>query len=296
MVITQRSDVDFSLNDLPVMPPADRMIMTSPDHFEIKYVINPHMAGNIGTVDRDKALSEWTALKDAFESCGTPVDVVPGMPGQPDMVFCANQTLPFLMPDGQRGVVLSKMYAPQRAGEVQYFREYFESKGWAVADAIANGPIEFEGMGDALWHTGRRLLWGGHGFRTDISVYFGISEHLQTPVVALRLDDPDFYHLDTCLCILNEESALIYPGAFQPEGLELIRHFFPTVIEAPEREARELFACNAHSPDGTHVVIQRGCTETNAALRHLGFTVIEVDTDEYLKSGGSVFCMKLMTW
>jgi N-dimethylarginine dimethylaminohydrolase len=71
---------------------------------------------------------------------------------------------------------------------------------------------------------------------------------------------------------------------------------FERVIEAPENEARGLFACNAHSPDGRHVVIQRGCTETNTALEQAGFAVIEVDTDEYLKSGGSVFCMKLMTW
>ena len=95
---------------------------------------------------------------------------------------------------------------------------------------------------------------------------------------------------------LDEETALIYPPAYSEEGLALIRHFFPRVIEAPEREARELFACNAHSPDGKHVVIQRGCTDTNEALRAHGFDVIEVDTDEYLKSGGSVFCMKLMTW
>ncbi|MDE2996474.1 MAG: arginine deiminase-related protein [Bacteroidota bacterium] len=296
MVITRLSEVDFSRSDLPVMPPADRMVMTTPDHFDIEYVINPHMAGNIGSVDKENARAQWLALKEAFESCGTPVDVVEGMPGQPDMVFCANQTLPYLLLDGTKGVVLSRMHAPQRAGEVQYFREYFEAKWWAVKESVWNGETDFEGMGDALWHVGRRLLWGGYGFRTDKSVYDRISEGLDTPVLALQLDDPEFYHLDTCLCILNEETALIFAPAFQPEGLELIRHFFPTVIEAPEDEARELFACNAHSPDGRHAVIQRGCVQTNRALRDLGFTVIEVDTDEYLKSGGSVFCMKLMTW
>ena len=31
-------------------------------------------------------------------------------------------------------------------------------------------------------------------------------------------------------------------------------------------------------------------------LREAGFEVVELDTDEYLKSGGSVFCMKLMYW
>jgi N-dimethylarginine dimethylaminohydrolase len=296
MVYTRVSELDFELDQLPHMPPASRLVMTTPDHFSIDYVINPHMAGNIGSVDKNRARQQWDDLKEAFARCGIPVDVVEGMPGQPDMVFCANQTLPFLRTDGSKGIILSKMHAAQRSGEVKHFEAWFADRGWDVFDKIYHGDIDFEGMGDALWHRGKRLLWGGHGFRTDISVYDTISQGLDTPVIALQLDDPEFYHLDTCLCILNEDTALIYPPAYTKEGLALIRRFFPRVIEAPETEARELFACNAHSPDGKHVVIQRGCTKTNTALRDHGFEVIEVDTDEYLKSGGSVFCMKLMTW
>ncbi|MCH8031512.1 MAG: hypothetical protein IIB09_06825, partial [Bacteroidetes bacterium] len=95
---------------------------------------------------------------------------------------------------------------------------------------------------------------------------------------------------------LDETTVLIYPDAFRPEGLELIHAHFDRVLEAPAGEARELFACNAHSPDGKNVIIQRGCTETNHQLSEAGYEVIEVDTDEFLKSGGSVFCMKLMFW
>lgn len=296
MVYTHLSDLSFGPEDLSAMPPASRLVMATPDHFEIRYVINPHMAGNVGSVDTKRARQQWDALKEAFESSGVPVDVVEGMPGQPDMVFCANQTLPFIREDGSKGVVLSKMYAPQRAGEVKHFERHFISQGWEIVDDLFQGDLEFEGMGDAIWHRGKRLLWGGHGFRTDVSIYDLISSKLDTPVIALQLDDPEFYHLDTCFCVLDEETVLIYSPAFKQAGLDLIHHFFPRVIGAPEREARDLFACNAHCPDGKHVVIQRGCTTTKAALEGLGFTVIEVDTDEYLKSGGSVFCMKLMTW
>lgn len=296
MIYTRLSDLDFEMGSLADMPPASRLVMTTPDHFSIDYVINPHMAGHVGTVDKTKARQQWDALKEAFARCELPIDVVEGMPGQPDMVFCANQTLPFLSNDGSKGVVLSNMHAPQRAGEVKHFEAWFSDQGCEIVDAIFHGDVDFEGMGDALWHRGKRLLWGGHGFRTDLSVYETISKAVDAPVIALHLDDPEFYHLDTCLCILDEETALIYPPAYDAEGLALLRHFFPRIIEAPEREARELFACNAHSPDGKHVVIQRGCAETNKALGEHGFTVIEVNTDEYLKSGGSVFCMKLMTW
>jgi len=42
------------------------------------------------------------------------------------------------------------------------------------------------------------------------------------------------------------------------------------------------------------VLLQRGCERTSAALRAAGFTVRELETSEFLKSGGSVFCMKLL--
>lgn len=291
------ADLDFDFASLPFLPHPSRVLMTSPEHFDVTYVINAHMSGNIGSVDREQARSEWTTLKNAYVQCGLAVDEVGGIPGLPDMVFCANQTLPYLTEDGrQKGVVLSKMYAPERAREVQYFRRHFEELGYHIVDDLANGTAEFEGMGDALWHSGKRLIWGGFGFRTDPSVYDLISEKLSVPIMLLALEDPEFYHLDTCMCILDDNTVLIYPDAFTSEGIALIRHFFSVVIEAPENEARSLFACNAHCPDRKHVLIQKGCEQTNLALRSHGFEVIELDTDEFLKSGGSVFCMKLMTW
>ena len=296
MVYRHLSDLDFSLDALPAMRHPENVLMTSPDHFDVTYVINAHMAGKVGTVDTARARSQWSDLKDAYVTCGLSVTEIQDRSDLPDMVFCANQTLPFLREDGTRGVLLSKMYAAERAGEVTYFGDHFGALGYEIVDDIANGELEFEGMGDALWHSGRRLLWGGYGFRTEESVYRLISEKLDVPILLLGLKDPEFYHLDTCLCILDEKTALIYPAAFEPGGLELVRHFFPRIIEAPEVEARELFACNAHSPDGKNVIIQRGCTDTNSALIEAGFNVIEIDTDEFLKAGGSVFCMKLMTW
>ncbi len=291
------SDLDFNLDELGSLAQPTKVVMTSPEHFEIAYVINAHMEGNIGTVDKSKALEDWASLKAAYEACGLKVDVVPGISGLPDMVFCANQTLPFLSHDGNtKGVVLSNMFAKERAPEVQFFASHFAKEGYVVVSDLADGNTEFEGMGDALWHSGKRLLWGGFGFRTNKQVYDLISQRLDVPVLLLNLEDPEFYHLDTCMCVLNDDAVLIYPGAFKPEGLALIRHFFPVVLEAPEDEARTLFACNAHCPDQKHVLIQKGCTVTNQLLRAQGFTVIELDTSEYLKSGGSVFCMKLMTW
>ena len=284
------------LDAYPPLPRPTRVLMTTPDHFRVAYVINPHMEGNIGSVDPARARAQWEALKAAYERLAVPVSTVDGAAGQPDMVFCANQTLPALDAEGRRVAVMSRMHAPERAGEVPAYASFFEAEGYAVETLDADLPGTFEGMGDALWHPGRRLLWGGYGFRTDRRVYDRLARALGVAVQPLALHDPDFYHLDTCLCPLDERTALVFPGAFTETDLATIRAHFERVLEAPEDEARTLFACNAHSPDGETVLVQRGCTVTNGRLEAAGYRVVEVETDEYLKSGGSVFCMKLMFW
>jgi N-dimethylarginine dimethylaminohydrolase len=286
----------LDLAALPAIPRPGRVLLTTPAHFRVEYVINPHMEGNVGTVDPGRARAQWEAVRAAYDRIGFETHVVEGAEGLPDMVFCANQTLPYHTPGGEQGVVLSRMHAEQRKAEVPYFAEFFRGRGYEVRPLDADVPGDFEGMGDALWHPGRYLLWGGYGYRTDRGVYERFADDLGFPVLPLSLTDPDFYHLDTCLCPLDEATALYFPGAFDAEGLGLLRAHFERLIEAPEDEARRLFACNAHSPDGEHVLIQRGCTHTNAALRRAGYEVVELDTDEFLKSGGSVFCMKVMFW
>ena len=278
------------------MPRPARVLMTTPDHFRVDYVINPHMEGHVGTVDSGRAQAQWDALKATYERLGVPVSVVSGAAGQPDMVFCANQTLPALDAAGRPVAVMSRMHAPERADEVPAYARFFADAGYDVRHLEDSLPGTFEGMGDAIWHPGRRLLWGGYGFRTDRAVYDRLGAALGTAVLPLALHDPDFYHLDTCFCPLDEQTVLVFPPAFTDDGLATVRAHFERVIEAPEDEARGLFACNAHSPDGRTVIIQRGCTETNRLLTEAAYSVVEVDTDEYLKSGGSVFCMKLMFW
>jgi N-dimethylarginine dimethylaminohydrolase len=296
MVYNNLSQLDFSLQDLPQMPQPTRVLMTTPAHFDVQYVINPYMEGNIGNIDTNEAHAQWQALADTFDGIGLHVHTIGGAENQPDMVFCANQTLPFLRPDGSKGVILSNMHAEQRKKEVPHYQQFFALQGYETLALPQHLNTDFEGMGDALWHPNRRLIWGGHGFRTDTKVYDFVSEVTGAPVIALALHDPHFYHLDTCMSVLDEKTVLIEPKAFQPEGLALIHHVFERVIEAPSDEAINFFAVNAHCPDGKHVVIQRGCTETCAQLEAAGFTTIEVETTEFLKSGGSVFCMKMMYW
>jgi len=297
MVYTTPTEVDFELTECLPCPSPSRVVLADPRYFNVEYVINPHMSGHIGTVDTARARQQWKALRAVYSALDVEPLVAEGQPGLPDMVFCANQTLPYFQPaTEERGIVLSRMRAPERRPEVPHFEDFFHDLDYAVQSLPDGIDSDFEGMGDAIWHPGRYLLWGGFGFRTDRDTYAALADLLEVRVMALSLGDPEFYHLDTCFSVLDEESVLIYPGAFEDDAIGLIRRFFSTVIEAPEGEARHQFACNAHCPDGTHVLIQEGCTVTSQRLRDAGFRPIDLDTSEFLKSGGSVFCMKQMIW
>lgn len=297
MIYTDPDDLDFSVSDLPALARPDRVLLTTPTHYDVEYVINPHMRDKVGTVNRETAFQQWKALRAVYMALDVQPVILSGQHGLPDMVFCANQTLPFYQVDTDtRGVVLSRMHAEERQGEVPYYADFFERQGYTV-EALPDGlDADFEGMGDAIWHPGRSLLWGGYGFRTNPEAYEALSELLEVPTVALRLTDPDYYHLDTCFCPLDGEHVLIAPDAFDAAGRALIDELFTTVIEAPDDEARHQFACNAHCPDGRHVLIQEGCADTVERLKAEDFLPVELDTSEFLKAGGSVFCMKQMIW
>ncbi len=295
-VVTSVSELDFMLNEIEAMPVPHKVLVVNPSHFDVEYVINPHMAGHIGDINKRLALKEWEALRKGYENLGLYVHEVPGEVGFPDMVFCANQSLPNITKDGTKQVVMSVMHTPQRKGEVSHIQKVYEESSYEIVHLDETKFTDFEGMGDAIWHYKKRLIWGGYGYRSSLDVYVHISKIFQTPVIALELIDDRFYHLDTCFCVLNEETVMIHSEAFNEEGLKLINSIFSNVIDTNEHEAAELFACNATCPDGKNVLIQEGCVEANIALEEAGFIVHEFRTNEYLKSGGSVFCMKMMLW
>ena len=111
-------------------------------------------------------------------------------------------------------------------------------------------------------------------------------------MIRLALAGEDFYHLDTCFCPLDEKTVLVYPPALAPDGFALVEAVFERVIEVGEADARERFACNATACLGRTVIVQRGCAKLREQLAGLYYDVVEVETDEFMKSGGSAYCMK----
>ena len=137
-------------------------LLCMPDYYDVIDVKNPHMAGNVGNVDKNKALLQWTGVRDALVKAGTPVRLIPPLEGLEDMVFTANQVLPGRSPTGEKICLLSNMRYPSRKKEVPAFEEWFRARGYHI-ERLSRSDWLFEGQGDALWHPMRQCLWGGYG-------------------------------------------------------------------------------------------------------------------------------------
>jgi len=107
-------------------------------------------------------------------------------------------------------------------------------------------------------------------------------------VISLTLVDPNYYHLDTALTVLDGNTIAYYPAAFSPGSRAVLQRLYPDVITATEADAA-VFGLNAVS-DGYNVVLPHNATGLAAVLRNRGFNPIGVDLSELLKAGGSVKC------
>jgi len=266
---------------------AIRILMCPPDHYDVDYVINPWMEGNVHKSSRERAVSQWQGLHHILKEYAI-VDLVQPQKGWPDMVFTANAGLVL----GNQ-VVLSRFFHKERQGEEPHFKAWFEAQGYTVHELPRDLP--FEGAGDALLDREGRWLWAGYGFRSELDSHAYLAEWLDIEVLSLRLMDERFYHLDTCFCPLTDGYLLYYPPAFDAYSNHLIERRVPAEkrIVVSEIDA-DNFACNAVNVDRT-IVLNRASNDLKQRLGSLGFTVIETPLTEFLKAGGAAKCLTLRT-
>ncbi|MEB3273506.1 MAG: TIGR00300 family protein [Prochlorothrix sp.] len=262
-----------------------RILMCPPDHYEVDYVINPWMEGNVHKSSHDRAKEQWHQLHAVIKDHAE-VELVPPQKGWPDMVFTANAGL--ILGDN---VVLSRFYHPERQGEEPHFKAWFESQGFTVHELPKDLP--FEGAGDALLDREGRWLWAGYGFRSELDSHAYLAEWLDIEVLSLHLVDQRFYHLDTCFCPLAGGYLLYYPPAFDAYSNRLIEMRVPAEKRIVVGDAdADNFACNAVNVDQV-VIMNRISTDLKGRLAAVGFQVVETPLTEFLKAGGAAKCLTL---
>jgi ornithine--oxo-acid transaminase len=199
----------------------------------------------------------------------------------PDMVYAANGAL-----STPQTTIGARFAYPQRAAEGEAYAQWLEAHGL--------GPVHRpqhvnEGEGDFLVIVGQILA--GTGFRTTTAAHAEVAEVTGLPVISLELVDPRFYHLDTALTVLDDETVAYYPGAFSVPSQATLAVLFPDAVIAGEADAVVL-GLNAVS-DGRHVVLTAAAPGLAGALAERGFVPVPLDLSELLKGGGGIKCCTL---
>ncbi len=260
-------------------------LMCAPQWYDVDYVINPWMAGNLHRPSRDRAFTQWRELHRHLQSIAD-VRLVAPVPGSPDMVFVGHTAVV------QHGIAaLSSFAHPERQREEQPLRRWFQEHGFLLWET----PREtaFEGEGDALFDADGRHLWAAHGVRTCRQCHRHLAEAWQVEVTSLHLVDPRFYHLDTCFAPLAGGFAMYFPEAFDAPSLAAIEAAYAPEkrIAVTEQEATA-FACNVINV-GETVLMHTVGTDLPQRLGRLGFEVTQLDLSEFLKGGGAAKSLAL---
>jgi N-dimethylarginine dimethylaminohydrolase len=267
------------------MKTAHVFLMCPPEYFDVAYIINPWMQGNVRKIDNALAKKQWRALYDLLTDHAN-VRLVQPQPSSPDMVFTANAGLV-----KGRHFLASRFRYPERQQEEPYFADWFLDRGYDVS--LMPREIPFEGAGDALADRGAERLWFAHGHRSVLAAREVIAARVGGEIVPLKLVDRRFYHLDTCFCPLDGGYVLYFPQAFDPASRATIEERVPGALRIAVSEEDALsFACNAVAV-GRTVVLNRATTALVDALARRGFAVVQTPLSEFMKAGGSAKCLTL---
>ena len=260
------------------------LLMCPPEHFDVTYEINPWMRIANGP-DPQRARAQWAALHSILtERIGADVALITPQPGLPDMVFTANAGL-------TKGdlFVPSRFRPKERQGEVLFFTQWMSQNGFQIRPLPEEVIGAFEGEGDALFYGD--LLLTGFGQRSDETVCREVGTLLGVDVLALRLTDSRWYHLDTCLIPVTPDLLAYYPAAFDAAANAALEKLPGEKIFLTESDSLR-FGGNAVVL-GNKIVINSGCDALASALRARGLEVFETELSEFIKAGGSAKCLVL---
>jgi N-dimethylarginine dimethylaminohydrolase len=241
--------------------------------------------------DTSLAVRQWDVLYRTYIDLGFDVHLIDPIPGLPDMVYAANGG--FVLDNKAYGA--SFTYA-ERQPEGPAYMDWFRDNGFEVKvpENINEGEGDILLVGD--------VILAGTGFRTTTDSHRELAELYGREVVSLELINPNFYHLDTAVAVLDPQPGFVsadgsgpniayLPSAFNEEGLAILRERYPDAILVNEEDAAVL-GLNSFS-DGYNVVIASRAKDFERQLIERGYNPIGVDLSELLLGGGGVKCCTL---
>jgi N-dimethylarginine dimethylaminohydrolase len=275
----------------------------NPSTFEILPIQdkqNPYI-DVVYNVNHKTVKAQHKTLLKALRSTGAPVaeyHLTKHKGPLPDLVFVANGGL--ALPRLQRPLVLlPSMKFPQRQAELPYLIEMYKEIGIPTIPFPTKDV--FEGQAELKWFFGGNLAVCGPGHRSTAKTFKAIDKLFDYVYGLHGLDPPrlvitplisaDYYHLDVAMLEVNETTCIVHKRAMSPASIAALRSAGLTVHVI---DTKDTFCLNAVISNGTLITHKLTDPTLRKTLKTLtGCNLIEVETTEFEKSGGSVRCMTL---
>jgi N-dimethylarginine dimethylaminohydrolase len=213
----------------------------------------------------------------------------------PDIVFTANMGLscPRLPVPV---VIISHMKYRQRRNERPYIEEILEDRHIHYVEFPSEAV--FEGAPEAKWFDNGQLLIMGYGHRaTEKSVKtlktllnsIYESYGVEPPrVIAYELQNPHFYHLDSAMLEIGQLECIVQKEAFTQADIKALK----AELRIHVIETSDYFCLNSIIQGDTLITHILSDPTVKSKLEDItGKEVVEFDTSEFEKSGGSVRCL-----
>lgn len=250
-------------------------------------------------VDHKKAKEQHKALLKALKSTGVPVAEYRLSQNNvlPDIVFVANGGLS--LPRLQSPLILlPSMKFSQRKTELPFLVDMYKKLGIPTIPFPTKDV--FEGQAELKWFFGGNLAVCGPGHRSTQNSFKVLNKFFDYIYGLHGLDPPrllitplisaDYYHLDVAMLEVNESTCIVHKRSMSPASIKALRDAGLTVYVI---DTKDSFCLNAVISNGVLVTHKLAPGLRSTLKRLTGHRLVEVDTSEFEKSGGSVRCMTL---
>lgn len=261
--------------------PLQKVVLCSPEHMAIKRVINEtqkfYEDENIQT---EIAVKQHREFADVLRKKGIDVILLPALERFPEQVF--TRDIGFTIGSD---IFIAEMATDIREGEQEALTEWLKTQGIGYRRILQS---KIEG-GDVIVHGD--TVYVGISNRTEMASVNQLQNMLPAcQVTPLPIHDK-FLHLDCVFNIISSTEAIIYPEAFDKKEYDMLAKRFDLLTVTEEEQFT--LATNVLSLGNKQLISLPVNKKTNQELISRGYTIIEIDISEIIKSGGSFRCCTL---
>ncbi|WP_307894699.1 dimethylarginine dimethylaminohydrolase family protein [Bacillus swezeyi] len=257
----------------------EKVVLCRPEYMEIAEVINETQKYfHKENIDKTLAVRQHETLIQELEKQHVEVVLLPPLSQFPEQVF--TRDIGFIVGET---VFSSRLSADIRQGEENVLQEWLAKE--SITCTTFNQGYKIEG-GDIL--IDQNTVYAGISHRTTFSAVQELKRQLPSYEVIPVPFEETFLHLDCVFNILSPTEALVYPKALGEKEYQMLSKRYD-MIEITDDEQFTL-GTNVLSIGHKTVISLPDNQDVNKQLRRRGYTVIEIDLSEIIKSGGSFRC------